>query len=138
MASRCSLAAVRRTVVKPCTPLSLGAVLAVLGVLCYSTLHSYISAQIRAGILSYAVLSSPAAGQWKGFVDSRDPSGPAVVSVFYLYNYTNPEEVINGGKPNLATIGPLTYTYVNTKHDISWDADGDEIVYTEYQRFFAA
>ena len=121
-----------------CSLWTLGLFLLLAGVTLYGVLHPYIASRIRSGLLAYSVLSSPSAGQWKGFVDSRDPSGPAVVSVFYFYNCTNPAEVLNGGKPNLATVGPLTYTYVNTKHNISWDANGDEIVYTEYQRFFAA
>ena len=133
-----SLAAVRRAVLAPCTLQCTGAALVLIGVLCYTALHAYISAQIRAGVLAYAVLSSPSAGQYKGFVDSRDPTGPAVVSIFYFHDYLNPEEVMAGGKPRLRTVGPLTYNYVNTKHNISWDSNGDEIVYTEYQRFFAA
>jgi hypothetical protein len=113
-----SLASLRRMVFAPCTLLCTGSILVLIGLLCYSVLHDYISAQIRAGVLAYAVLSSPTAGQWKGFVDSRDPSGPAVVSVFYFYDVLNPEEVVGGGKPNVRTVGPLTYNYVNTKHDI--------------------
>ena len=115
-----------------------GYVFIVLGVVVYSVLHDYIAAQIRAGVLKYAVLSSPSAGQWGGFVDSRDPSGPEVLSVFNFYDITNPDEVVAGGKPKVNTIGPLTYKYVNTKHNISWQSDGDIIEYTEYQRFFAA
>ena len=134
----CTLQAAKRLVLQPCTLWCSGFSLVVTGLLCYFALHAYVTAQIRAGILAYAVLTSPSAGQWKGFVDSRDPSGPAVVSIFYFYDYQNPDEVLAGGKPIVKTVGPLTYNYVNTKHNISFDSNGDEIVYTEYQRFFAA
>ena len=106
------------------------------GILVYSTLHEFIVSQIRSGILDYAVLSSPNAGSWPGFIDSRDPTGPFVLSTFYVYNVTNPDEILAGGKPKLQTIGPLVYHYINTKHNISWENYGDDLLYKEYQRNF--
>ena len=107
-----------------------------LGLVCYSVLHDFIASKIREGILSYAVLSSTSAGSWSGFMDSRDPSGPFVISTFYVYNITNPHEVLYGGKPQLQTIGPPVYHYINTKHNVSWENFGDDLLYKEYQRNF--
>ena len=121
-----------------CSLWTLGLFLLLTGLTLYSVLHPYIASRIRSGLLAYSVLSSPSAGQWKGFVDSRDPTGPTVLSTFYFYDYLNPEEVLAGGKPIVQAVGPMVYSYINTKHNVSWDSFGDELVYTEYQRFYAA
>lgn len=115
---------------------TIGLTLFLLGLLCYASLHDLIVSAIRAGILQYAVLSSPSAGSYPGFMDSRDPSGPSVYSYFYLFNITNTEEILAGGKPKLDTIGPLVYLYHNTKHNVSWENYGDDLLYKEYQRNF--
>jgi len=46
--------------------------------------------------------------------------------------------VLAGAKPILDTIGPLNYADRNTKHELAFDNGNSELVYKEYQRFFAA
>ena len=109
-----------------------------LGLLLALPLHDKIAALIAAGTRDYGVLSSPAAGGYAGYVDNRDPSSSTITMSFTLYNITNAAAVLRGAKPSLVAVGPLRYNYVNTKHNISWEQDGGHMIYTQYQRFFAA
>jgi hypothetical protein len=65
---------------------SLCLLLSIVGLLVLAVLQPFVVAKIRAGILQYAVLNSSSAGSWPGFLDSNDPTGPEVLSVFYVFN----------------------------------------------------
>lgn len=42
-------------------------------------------------------------------------------------NITNPDEVLNGAKPNISQIGPYVYSEYSVKLNVSWEDDGDVI-----------
>lgn len=71
-------------------------------------------------------------------MDNRDPSAGHVTAKFYMYNLTNVHEFLKGAKPQLTEVGPLTYKYINTKHNVSWENDATEVVFSEYRRMIAA
>ena len=114
-----------------------GLLVAVLGLLAAFLGHDYVSNQIVAGVKKYVVMSDEQAGGWPGFVNNQDPNAGKVISNYWFFNITNPREVLKGAKPIVEEIGPLTYLYVNTKYNISWERGRDEIIYKEYQRFIA-
>lgn len=112
--------------------------LALLGALCSTLLHDCLSFQLKAGILSYAILDSPDAGSFSAFLDSADPNAGAVLSSYFLYNVTNAEDVVNlGARPHVVEVGPLTYAYRVTRHNVEWQNGDEELVYNEYQRYVA-
>ena len=112
--------------------------IALIGALCSTLLHDYLALQLKAGILSYAILDSPDAGSYSAFLDSTDPNAGAVLSTYYLYNVTNAEAVVNAGaRPHVVEIGPLRYNYRVTRHNVNWQNGDEEIVYNEYQRYVA-
>ncbi|OAD59694.1 Sensory neuron membrane protein 2 [Eufriesea mexicana] len=47
----------------------------------------------------------------------------------YLFNVTNPDEVMRGSYPNLAEVGPITYDEIYEKQVMSVDEESDEITY---------
>ncbi|KAK1135190.1 hypothetical protein K0M31_007961 [Melipona bicolor] len=48
----------------------------------------------------------------------------------YIFNVTNPDEIMQGSNPNLDEVGPFTYNEVLEKQIISVDDEMDEIVHT--------
>ena len=93
---------------------------------------------IYAGVRAYSVLDSASAGAYPGWMDNRDPTAGHVTAKFYLYNLTNVEAFLAGAKPQVAEVGPLTYKYINTKHNVTWENDATEVTFSEYRRMIAA
>ena len=113
-------------------------VFSLVGLLIGTVGHDLVATLIRSKIRAYAVLSSNESGAFASWLDSRDPSAGKLVCTYYLFNVTNPAEVLRGARPHLREFGPLTYNYVQTKHELRWEAGGSELVYKSYQRQIAA
>lgn len=108
------------------------ALLALIGVLSATLLHDKIADGVRAGVLDYVIIRDESSGSFPAFLDSTDPSAGAVLSTYYIYNVTNAIDVVEGrAKPHVVAIGPLTYHYRVTRHNVSFEADGEELVYKE-------
>ena len=43
---------------------------------------------------------------------------------FYLFNVTNPDQVLRGGRPVVAEMGPYTYLETQEKVNITWHLNG--------------
>jgi hypothetical protein len=112
------------------------AVTSIAGALLATVGHDALTAYVRSGLVSQFVLSGPDAGNYKGWVDSRDPSAGTVHSNYYFYNCTNPQDVVtSGAKPVLEEVGPLRYVYRNRKFNVSWESGGSVVSYKEYQYY---
>ena len=108
------------------------ALLALIGVLSATLLHDRIADSVRAGVLDYVILRDESSASFPAFLDSADPSAGAVLSTYYIYNVTNVADIITGrAKPHVVAIGPLQYHYRVTRHNISFEAGGEELVYKE-------
>jgi len=46
------------------------------------------------------------------YTDWKGPSTIPRYTKFYIFNVTNPDEVKDGGKPNVSEVGPYTYALV--------------------------
>ena len=54
---------------------------------------------------------------------------------FYFYNITNPDEVINGGKPKVEEKGPYSYLEKRLKVDIHREGDFDHIYFGQKKTY---
>ena len=54
-----------------------------------------------------------------------------VYSKYYVYNVENPEDIKNGGKPNVTQFGPYVYQEYRTKQDIA-RIGNEKIFYGQY------
>jgi hypothetical protein len=115
---------------------TVGALLCVSVALCvasfgYSALQEFITNQI----VDTFILKSPSSSQFPPFMDSDNPDAGSVISTFYVYNVTNPEQILEGHQPIVEEIGPLVYSYHNKKYNASWSSDGGLLSYMQYQYY---
>ena len=61
--------------------------------------------------------------QYQSFIQNADPPEIALTS-FYVYNVTNPAEVIQlGNRPNLQRLGPYAYSSQHFKYNVAFDVN---------------
>ena len=71
--------------------------------------------------------------QYGSFIQNSDPPDVALTS-FYVYNVTNPAEVIQlGNRPNLQRLGPYAYSSQHFKYNVAFDLNSSSTLsYQEY------
>jgi len=62
---------------------------------------------------------------WRQFVDTSKADSNPLYQKFYLWNLTNPHEVLNGSKPNITEVGPYTYRACQRRLNTSFWTDRD-------------
>ena len=77
-----------------------GVVLLLVGVATFVGLEPVIKSQIEE-----TVVISPESQTYENWVNISNP----VYMQFWLFNVTNVQDVLAGGKPNVSEIGPFTY-----------------------------
>jgi hypothetical protein len=50
-------------------------------------------------------------------------------NAFYFFDYQNPEEIEQGGRPNVTEIGPFVYQFKDYKFEVIFDLDQDTLSY---------
>ncbi|KYR00251.1 lysosomal integral membrane glycoprotein [Tieghemostelium lacteum] len=53
------------------------------------------------------------------------------IQYYYMWNLTNPQQVINGGIPNYEQIGPINYKYEWTYENVSFIDSGNQVSYQQ-------
>lgn len=89
-----------------------------------------IDQEIKNGIL---VTSEDAEG-FAQFTDLR--TGSENLLLFYVFNITNPEEVLQGEDPNLIELGPFVYSERQLRWTDKWDKDADTLTYRQHTDYF--
>jgi len=107
----------------------LGCTLLVLGLLVFTLAPSFLSSKILASLAL-----SPASGSLASWLV---PPVEAQMTC-YVFNLTNPEEVLNGSKPVLQEVGPFVYRAITVKDSIdvetgnstlNYNSDGSTLTY---------
>jgi len=91
-----------------------GVVLLLVGVATFVGLEPVIKSQIEE-----TVVISPESQTYENWVNISNP----VYMQFWLFNVTNVQDVLAGGKPNVSEIGPFTYRETRQKFDITFNND---------------
>ena len=76
-----------------------------------TVLHDAVDTALRKGIAEQFSISSPDAQGFAAWVNTDAPNGAASYIDFYVFHINNPNDMLKGAKPNITTIGPLTYMY---------------------------
>ena len=69
---------------------------------------------------------------WKNWVSNDHKNSPNQYFSFYLYNITNPAEVLDGAYPNLTELGPFVFKRKQYRKNIVFMED-DTIVSYRYE-----
>lgn len=107
---------------------SVGMAFVVLGLVAQPTIYALMRWQIKSSV-NMDDSSSTLFDIWSG-----KQSIPEFMT-YYMFNVTNPDDVLTGSLPKLQVIGPYTYSESNQKFDIVWSADGNIVTY-KYHRLF--
>ncbi len=71
-------------------------------------------------------LTSPSAPAYASWASSAAPAADVNVLDVFLFNCTNPDDVLAGATPQLEQLGPLTLWQRSLVHDVSWSgAEGE-------------
>jgi hypothetical protein len=70
--------------------------------------------------------------RYKTWVNNTQGANPAPIFIdVFLYNVTNPLEVLAGGKPNLEEIGPFVYEEITSRFNISFEDGGESVQFRQ-------
>lgn len=91
--------------------------------------------EVDKGVANMFDISSPSAAGYAIWQDSRNPDAPTMYFDVYLYNVTNPYEVIAGAKPILQEVGPIQYRIVEIKLNVTWSDDASAVTFMLYRYY---
>lgn len=98
-------------------------------------LNNVIAAEINEGIAEQITVPDPddedAYEEWKS--NDYDDAIP-MYTRYYMWNLTNPNELINGIKPIFEELGPYTFRDYSYKYDVRFDDDEDEVSFNSYTK----
>jgi len=75
---------------------------------------------------------APSYYMWQNNTASGDAS---LYMKYYIFNITNPEEVINGGIPEVKEFGPYTYREYWVYFNVSFDESGSEVTWNKWKYY---
>lgn len=86
------------------------------GIITPFLVHSMLEKEIKKQI----VVDSPKSPGYDSWVNNTTPNSPPIWLNFYLFNVTNPAEVIAGGIPTVVEVGPYSYREYNVYFDVNF------------------
>jgi len=98
---------------------------AVIGTLLTTVGKPAVDAYFRTALRDNFILTNNGSAAYSGWANSSDPTAGVVYSSYVVYNVTNPDEILAGGKPLLVEMPAITYYYNNMKFDVEWDAESN-------------
>jgi lysosome membrane protein 2 len=98
-----------------------------LGVMLATWLPPFINQMIDSGIDDQIVITEKSqrdnTDAYKSWVDSKDKNAFPADFLVYMFNITNPLEILQGAKPNLTEVGPYHYKQHYKRFNITFPED---------------
>ncbi|MFX1337977.1 MAG: hypothetical protein ACFFDK_05170 [Promethearchaeota archaeon] len=97
-------------------------------------LSNYIQGEIDNGVKEQVEINPHNEGyeEW----ETNDYKGaPELYKTFYLWNLTNPDAFLAGGKPVYEEVGPFKFREFTYKYGIDFSGDKDEVEYKQYSKY---
>ncbi|MFX1309822.1 MAG: hypothetical protein ACFE8C_09010 [Promethearchaeota archaeon] len=98
-------------------------------------LNSFILSEIDKGIAEQICIPIPTDSGYNEWISNDYPGAIPMYRRFYLWNLTNPSEVLNGYKPEYMEIGPYVYREYTTKYDVNFSSNWEEVTYKQYPTY---
>ncbi|MFX1446486.1 MAG: hypothetical protein ACFFHV_24095, partial [Promethearchaeota archaeon] len=111
--------------------LALGIVLMPSGFL----LSNYIQQRIDEGIKDQVEVPSKHSSAYDEWLSNDYDDAPEIIRTFYLWNLTNPNEYLEGDKPNYEEIGPFVFREFNYKYDVEFSDNKEEVTFKKYSNY---
>lgn len=85
-------------------------------------------------VFTLASASAPFFNAWSGMIPS---AAPQITRTFTVYTITNANDILQGAKPNIQELPPITYIVYQEKRSPLWDQDQfyDTVRYTPYTSY---
>jgi len=111
------------------------AVLTVIFLLIGIVLPIYLDNSLEQGINDHVIVTSKSSSSYKHWHTNTLPDSAPLFMKFYLWNITNPDEIIQGANPIVEEFGPYAYREYNTFFNVSWNGDETEVSFSKWQYF---
>ncbi|MFX0069604.1 MAG: hypothetical protein ACFFAO_00725 [Candidatus Hermodarchaeota archaeon] len=91
--------------------------------------------RIDEGVADQVDVPHPHNSEFEEWEDNDYDDAPKMYSTYYLWNLTNPNELLSGEKPIYEEVGPYKFREYKYKYDIEFNDDKSEVEYKEYSKF---
>lgn len=113
-------------------------VLFTLAVILPSYIDSYVKNQIKDNVLISEKFITSNSLQYWAWADTSSAHAPPTYEKFWLWNLTNPQDVMNGSKPILKEVGPYAYQVYIKKINVSIvkdRANSEQVQYKTWETY---
>ncbi|KAI2804845.1 hypothetical protein BLOT_003833 [Blomia tropicalis] len=93
--------------------------------------NQYLSPHWIGNVILDKVALGPNSSSYGDWQKSNIP----IYTKFYLFNITNPDQMLKGKKPVLEEIGPYVFRHEFEKIDINWNQENDTVEYRQIKRW---
>ena len=98
-------------------------------------LSNYVQYQLDEGIKDTVKVPHPHNSEFDEWVSNDYEDAIPKYKTFYMWNLTNADAFLGGAIPEYEELGPFVYRQFDTKYDISFSDDKDEVSYKEYNTY---
>ena len=98
-------------------------------------LNNFILSEIDKGIAEEICVPLTGNPNYDEWISNEYPGAIPMYRKFYLWNLTNPSEVLKGDKPEYEEIGQYIYREYTTKYNVSFSPNWEEVTYKQYPTY---
>ncbi|MFX1554402.1 MAG: hypothetical protein ACFFBV_10795, partial [Promethearchaeota archaeon] len=98
-------------------------------------LKNFILSEINKGIAEEICVPLPVTSNYGEWISNNYSGAIPMYRKFYLWNLTNPSEILKGDKPEYEEVGPYIFREFTTKYNVSFSPNWDEVTYKQYPTY---